>query len=183
MAFSVVPTVATGDLWTAANHNTYIRDNFAAGVPALFTAAGDLAIGSGVGSAAQLPVGAQGKLLKVLSSGLPGWGGPQIKRYGGSPTDWTVIGSTPYAPDDIVVQMGAVAINNIGPNNKGSVTVTFPSAFSGKPMVFCTVNNGNGLAADVNSISTTQTNITIFNDSTLTMSAVVYWMAIGSPAA
>ena len=30
MGYSIVPTVATGDLWTAANHNTYIKDNFAA---------------------------------------------------------------------------------------------------------------------------------------------------------
>lgn len=30
MAYSAVPTVSTGDLWTASNHNTYIRDNFTA---------------------------------------------------------------------------------------------------------------------------------------------------------
>lgn len=30
MAYSAVPTVATGDLWTAANHNQYIKDNFTA---------------------------------------------------------------------------------------------------------------------------------------------------------
>jgi len=28
MAYSAVPTVTTGELWTAAQHNTYIRDNF-----------------------------------------------------------------------------------------------------------------------------------------------------------
>lgn len=28
MAFSYVPLVATGDTWTASQHNTYIRDNF-----------------------------------------------------------------------------------------------------------------------------------------------------------
>jgi hypothetical protein len=27
MAYSEVPSVSTGDLWTAANHNTYLRDN------------------------------------------------------------------------------------------------------------------------------------------------------------
>lgn len=27
MTFTPVPTVATGDIWTASNHNTYIRDN------------------------------------------------------------------------------------------------------------------------------------------------------------
>ena len=29
-SYNAVPTVITGDLWTAAQHNTYIRDNFAA---------------------------------------------------------------------------------------------------------------------------------------------------------
>ena len=28
MSYTTVPTVSTGDTWTAANHNTYIRDNF-----------------------------------------------------------------------------------------------------------------------------------------------------------
>jgi hypothetical protein len=28
MAYSAVPSVSTGDLWTAANQNTYLRDNF-----------------------------------------------------------------------------------------------------------------------------------------------------------
>jgi hypothetical protein len=73
MAYSSVPTVATGDLWTAANHNTYIRDNFAAGVPAIFTTAGDLAYASGAAVAARLPIGSNGQVLKV-SSGLPVWG-------------------------------------------------------------------------------------------------------------
>ncbi len=27
MAYSALPSVSTGDLWTAANHNTYLRDN------------------------------------------------------------------------------------------------------------------------------------------------------------
>ena len=183
MGYSVVPTVATGDLWTASNHNTYIRDNFAAGVPALFTGVGSMVYGSGVRSATELLIGAQGKLLKVLSSGLPGWGGPQIKRTGGSTINWTTIGSTPYIPDDILVHMGLVAINNIANNTKGSVSAIFPSAFAGTPMVFCTVQEGNGSAADVNSISTTQANINILNKTGVTISAVVFWMAIGSPAA
>lgn len=183
MAYSVVPTVATGDLWTASNHNTYIRDNFAAGVPGLFSAAGDLIYGTGMQAAAKLSIGTQGKILKVLSSGLPGWGGPQIKRYGGSAVNWTTIGSTSYIPDDVLVQMGAVAINNIANNTKGSVAVTFPLAFAGTPMVFCTVQEGNGSAADVNSISTTQVSINILNKTGVTINAVVFWMAIGSPAA
>jgi hypothetical protein len=74
MAYNPVPTVATGDLWTASNHNTYIRDNFAAGVPDIFTAAGDLAIASGANAATNLPIGSSGQVLQVIA-GLPAWNG------------------------------------------------------------------------------------------------------------
>lgn len=63
MAYSTLPTVATGDLWTAANHNTYIKDNFAAGVPDIFSAKGDLAVGAGVDQALALGVGANSSIL------------------------------------------------------------------------------------------------------------------------
>lgn len=56
MAYSAVPTVTTGDLWTASNHNTYIRDNFAAGVPGIINAKGDLAVGLALRNAGVLPV-------------------------------------------------------------------------------------------------------------------------------
>ena len=45
--YSAVPAKTVGDLWTAEEHNLYVRDNFAVGVPALFTAKGDLAVASG----------------------------------------------------------------------------------------------------------------------------------------
>jgi hypothetical protein len=67
MAYSSVPTVATGDLWTAANHNTYIRDNFAAGIPDIFTTKGDLGVASGPDVVIRLPVGSDGQILKAAS--------------------------------------------------------------------------------------------------------------------
>jgi hypothetical protein len=76
MAYSPVPTVTTGDAWTASNHNTYIRDNFAAGVPDIFAAKGDLAVGSGPDAAVRLGVGANGSILIADSSKAAGmrWG-------------------------------------------------------------------------------------------------------------
>jgi len=67
-AYTPVPTVNTGDLWTAANHNTYIRDNFAAGVPDIFTTKGDLALASGADAAGRLGVGADYTVLGALAS-------------------------------------------------------------------------------------------------------------------
>lgn len=68
MPYNPVPTVATGDLWTASNHNTYIRDNFAAGVPDIFTTKGDLAVASGPNAAGRLAVGSTGQVLAVDAS-------------------------------------------------------------------------------------------------------------------
>ena len=76
MAYSAVPTVATGDTWTAANHNTYIRDNFAAGVPDIFTAKGDLAVATAADAAAAVGVGADNSSLIADSGETAGvkWG-------------------------------------------------------------------------------------------------------------
>jgi hypothetical protein len=72
MAYATVPTVATGDLWTAANHNSYIRDNFAAGVPDIFTTKGDLAVATGPDAAARLAAGSDGQIMQVNAAAANG---------------------------------------------------------------------------------------------------------------
>lgn len=62
MTYSPVPTVATGDTWTASQHNTYIRDNFAALHP--YTARGDIAYRNNAGNIARLALGDVTKCLK-----------------------------------------------------------------------------------------------------------------------
>lgn len=74
MAYTALATAVTGDLWTAANHNTYIKDNFAAGVPDIFTAAGDIAYATADNTAAALAIGDPSRVLSVNSSGdAPEW--------------------------------------------------------------------------------------------------------------
>lgn len=76
MAYTPIPTSTTGETWTAANHNTYIKANFAAGIPDIFTAKGDLAVSSDTDAASALAVGTDGQILKVTSSDTLGvaWG-------------------------------------------------------------------------------------------------------------
>jgi hypothetical protein len=69
-----VPTVSTGDVWTATNHNTYILTNFAHGVPGAFQAKGDLYCGVGVDTGTILPVGINGSKLHQLVSAPSGTG-------------------------------------------------------------------------------------------------------------
>jgi len=77
MAYSPVPTVVTGDSWSGANANTYWRDNFAAGIPGMFTAKGDMAYASAANSASVLKIGTKRQVLNV-ASGVPAWGNPLI---------------------------------------------------------------------------------------------------------
>jgi len=76
MAYTVVPTKSTGDLWTAADHNTYIKDNFAAGVPDIFTTKGDIAVATAANTAARLAVGSDNQVLLSDSGETSGvkWG-------------------------------------------------------------------------------------------------------------
>ena len=63
MSYTAVPTVATGDVWTASNHNLYIRDNFRAIVPDVITAKGELILAAGADTLQLLSVGTDGYIL------------------------------------------------------------------------------------------------------------------------
>ncbi len=72
MAYTPVPSVSTGDTWSASQHNTYVRDNFAAGVPDIFTTKGDLAVATAADTAARLAVGSNGAVLVADSAAASG---------------------------------------------------------------------------------------------------------------
>jgi hypothetical protein len=70
MAYTTVPTVATGDTWSAANHNTYIKDNFAAVWPG--TTAGDMDYYTSATAKSRLAIGTSGTVL-TSSGTAPQW--------------------------------------------------------------------------------------------------------------
>lgn len=63
MAYNTPPTKATGDTWTAAEHNTYIRDNMAAMAPDIFTTKGDIIAATGPDAGARVGAGSNGQRL------------------------------------------------------------------------------------------------------------------------
>ena len=70
IAYTIVPTITTGDVATAAWGNTHIKDNFAAGVPDLFTTDGDIAIGTGADAAERVNAFDSSNLLLHERGGL-----------------------------------------------------------------------------------------------------------------
>lgn len=61
------------------------------------------------------------------------------RRRGGSPTDWNVPGTVSYTPTNVLTQTGVAAITvNVGGTDGGAV-VTFPVAFSAKPLIICSL--------------------------------------------
>lgn len=68
---STVPTVANGDSWSAAQHNTYLRDNIEALWP--YTTAGDMAYASAANQLARLGKPSVDSVLKNTSAGTPSW--------------------------------------------------------------------------------------------------------------
>jgi len=74
MAYSAVPLVAVGDLWTAANQNTYLKDNFAAAW--VGTTAGDVDYYTGAANKSRLAIGTGGQVQTVNDGATaPEWAG------------------------------------------------------------------------------------------------------------
>lgn len=71
MSYTALPVTATGDVWTASNHNLYIRDNFRAVPPDIVAAKGDLIVGGGADALEILNIGSDGRFL---SSNIDWWG-------------------------------------------------------------------------------------------------------------
>lgn len=120
MAYSAVPIVATGDLWTAANHNTYIRDNFAAGVPDIFTTKGDLAVASAADVANRLGVGTNGQMLIADSAQTLGIKWSSLPTI--FPTARAYLSSSQSIPNnaDTLIQYGNESFDSAGAFTTGA---------------------------------------------------------------
>jgi hypothetical protein len=72
MPYNTPPTKSTGDTFTAAEWNSYIRDNFAASAPDIFTTKGDLVVATGPNVGTRLGIGSNGQRLAADSTQATG---------------------------------------------------------------------------------------------------------------
>ena len=108
-----------------------------------------------------------------------------VGRQGGSATNWETQGTTNYVPTAVKVQSGVIRIPAIttasGSLYQGNVTLTFPEAFTYRPILIAVLNMGNTLYNIT--ISCTDTGVgtaTIYGVSSASVSNVdVSWLAIG----
>ena len=108
------------------------------------------------------------------------------RRQGGSATDWSVAGSTNYAPGETIKQLGNVNVSYS--SGTGTAVVTFPVAFAQIPHPQLTVYNAGSstrrkILATVEAISATQLTIRVYvtDESTGSSDVNVFWEAVGQP--
>ena len=99
MAYTTLPTKSTNDLFTLGDYNA-VKNNFEAGVPDIFSAKGDLAVGVEPNAAARLAVGSNNSILITDSyetTGLAWQITPGVRAYNSSNGDpakstWVTLG-------------------------------------------------------------------------------------------
>jgi hypothetical protein len=108
---------------------------------------------------------------------------PQFyRRQGGSASDWSVQGTGAQTPGAVRMQAGVARIS-IAASPVAQSTITFPVAFSNKPLAFVSIVEAvsTTFIASVVSVSTTAITIQIlhYENANATGSVDVNWLAIG----
>ena len=68
MAYNTPPSKSAGNTFTAAEWNTYIRDNQAASAPDVFAAKGDLFVATGANAGQAMTAGADYSIIEALAT-------------------------------------------------------------------------------------------------------------------
>lgn len=108
---------------------------------------------------------------------------PQFyRRQGGSASDWSVQGTTAQTPTTVRMQGGVVRVT-ITSSPVGSITVTFPQAFSNKPLAFVSIVEAVSTTFIATVTAVTATTMTIqvlhYEGTTVSGTVDVNWLAIG----
>ena len=104
-------------------------------------------------------------------------------RQGGSATDWGATGTTSRVPDQAKLQAGSRAWSGSAADD-GSVTVTFPQAYSNVPLA-CTQayrDASGGFPVIITEVETSNTELTIHwrsLDASTHTALTFHWMALG----
>ncbi len=108
---------------------------------------------------------------------------PQLRRrQGGNASDWSVQGSTTYTPGAVRMQAGVTQITFSVGQSANNVTVTFPEAFSNRPIVLMSAERGSGSTAVLYALTQLASQVTFYGirtDQASSETLEISWLAIG----
>jgi len=180
MAYTTPITFVALSTLTAAQLNS-IQSNISALWP--YTAAGDIPYAASSSVLSALAKGTAGQAL-IMGASLPEWGATGInKRQGGNASDWSIYGSTDYTTTASKIYIGVTRIT-VTDGNYSSSLITFPSAYTNKPVILVggiiLVSGGiSVVSAYYSSLSNSQVYLGVFYSDTPTFTADITWMSIG----
>lgn len=101
---------------------------------------------------------------------------PQFyRRQGGSASNWNTAGDTNYTPGAVRMQCGTIRTSGV----TGQATITYPVAFSAKPVVFLSLNGDGWAYVASQSASACLINARYHDAVDMPFEVDVYWLAIG----
>ena len=184
MAFTTPRTWVYGETVTEAQFNEQLRDNFNA--VWVGTTAGDIDFYTSSTSKTRL-AGGTANANKVLTMGTagtaPAWNTINIvqNRQGGGTVDWNTVGTTNYSVANSLVQCGMIEVS-LSVTHYGYTTITFPVAYSAKPLVLVSASQ-NTIYPFVSDITSTGCKVSIgWYDGTSPDAQPITWLAIGPSA-
>jgi len=105
---------------------------------------------------------------------------PQFyRRQGGDPTNWDIPGVNDYTPGAVRMQGGCAQWTG-SLASTGIKVVTFPVAFSAKPIVIVSVNGNYQITADMASCTTTTVTLEWRTNGAQQTNVEIFWFAIGT---
>lgn len=178
MAFSSMTARAASYVVTAANDWNVMVSNFDA--IWVGTTGGDMDYYSSATAKTRMAIGAAGTFLRSAGS-VPNWGSLVTARQGGNATNWQIAGTTSYVPTNPIIQMGVAEITTNAGTGLGNVAVTYPNAFTNRPIVLISVGGSStgNIVSTFSDDATTGFTARVFKTDLGAVTIQVNWMAVG----
>ncbi len=127
---------------------------------------------------AYTPAGTQYQFLMSNGAADPAFAALLFRRQGGDANNWASPGTTTYTPTATKRQKGVKAVTI---NPSGTLTVTYPVAFTNRPHVMVSINCGGGsITTRVTNDSVSGFDVELYDvSSSGSLSVDVYWSAEG----
>lgn len=116
------------------------RDNAGAYLTRLPLTVGGILFGDAT-APAYTPAGTQYQFLMSNGASDPAFASMIYRRQGGHATNWQNAGTTTYTPTAPKLQAG---VKSVSVNTTGTASVTYPVAFTNRPIVLIGINSGSG---------------------------------------